>query len=119
MRPAASVTCEKSPPTTTVSPTTAIARTVPSSTCGVNPTGWSETVFGWAWSARAGSAANSTPENAAARAKREIRRTYPLTTHTRSALLLVQSVDHEERGPFQVLPEPRLQFGREREGVHR
>ena len=73
VRPAESVTREKSPPTTTVSPTTAMARTVPSRTCGVKSTGSAETTADWAWSASAGAVA-ARPASRAPRRTATLRR---------------------------------------------
>jgi hypothetical protein len=53
-RPVLSDTRSKEPPTTTVSPTTAAAHTVPFSTCGVWSTGLVETTVDWFMSATAG-----------------------------------------------------------------
>src|SRR5689334_7330517 len=130
----ASVTRLKSPPTTTVVPTTAMARTVPSVTCGVLSTGLADTTPDCAVSARAGSVMPRPVRTVAAATAIRRRRIWTgtsIVTHkapnkaqkgqraTRPLDVALHRVHHEERRPLQVLPQRRVLVGRQVERVER
>src|SRR5918998_5186589 len=130
------VTWVKLPPTTTVSPTTAMAHTVPSRTCGVKSTGLADTTAGWAGSATAGVAPARTAgisSRAAANKRRRIgqllgsgplcpdkgiREDHPINERGAPGMRSA-GVHHEVRRAFHVLPQRRVVRLRQVQRVHR
>src|SRR5689334_20085327 len=113
-----SATLVNAPPTTIVSPTTAMVQTVPSRTFGVQSTGLAETIVGWARSASAGGAqATAAATITAAASRRRRMRATPggmidelsiaPTSHARCRKRLLHAVDHEVGRSLQIVPERR------------